>query len=250
MMKKIYILWLRQIKKTYRSRSRMVGSFFQPLLYLIAMGYGFGSVFRQAGRGSYINFLVPGIVGMNILFTTMFSGMEVIWDRQFGFLKEMLVAPISRFNIMMAKTLGSATIATTQGFIVMLVSLLLGFQLSRWAMLPAAVGVMFLVSLLFASVSTMIASLLKDMHGFQSVMTFLIMPLFLLSGSIFPLQGLPKLLSFFTYVNPLSFGIDALRQLLVGTSHFGLGIDLAVLGALTLVFLWLGSYFFKKVEVS
>ena len=121
---KIYILWLRQIKRYLRSKSRILGSLAQPLLYLLAMGYGFGSVFQRAGEGSYINFLAPGIIGMSIIFTSIFTGIEIIWDRQFGFLKEMMVAPMSRLNIMVGRTVGGATVATMQGVIVLIFSII------------------------------------------------------------------------------------------------------------------------------
>jgi len=248
-MEKIYILWLRQIKKYLRSKSRMIGSLVQPLLFLLALGYGFGSVFQQAGQGNYLNFLAPGIIGMSIIFTAIFSGMEVIWDRQFGFLKETLVAPMPRFNIMIGRTLGGATVATMQGVIVMLISMIFGFHPASWFGVIPAIGIMFLVALLFTSLGTMIASLLDDMQGFQLIMNFLVMPLFFLSGALFPLQGLPKALAVVARIDPLSYGIDALRTLLINAGHFGLGIDVVVLGAITIMFLGLGGYFFKKIQV-
>lgn len=246
-MKKIYILWLRQIKKYFRSKSRMIGSLAQPLLFLLALGYGFGSVFQKAGEGNYLNFLAPGIIGMSIIFTAIFSGMEVIWDKQFGFLKETLVAPMSRFNIMIGRTLGGATVATMQGAIVMVISLFFGFHPVSWAAIIPALGIMFLIALLFTSLGTMIASLLNDMQGFQLIMNFLVMPLFFLSGALFPLAGLPKALAVIARLDPLSYGIDAMRTLLINQGHYGLGIDMIVLSAITLLFLWLGSYFFKKI---
>ncbi len=227
----------------------MIGSLAQPLLFLLALGYGFGSVFQQAGQGNYLNFLAPGIIGMSIIFTSIFSGMEVIWDRQFGFLKETLVAPMPRFNIMIGRTLGGATVATMQGIIVMFISLIFGFHPVSWFAVIPAIGIMFLVALLFTSLGTMIASLLDDMQGFQLIMNFLVMPLFFLSGALFPLQGLPKALDLIARIDPLSYGIDALRALLINAGHYGLGVDVVVLGAVTLVFLWLGGYFFKKIQV-
>jgi len=227
----------------------MVGSLAQPLLFLLALGYGFGSVFQQAGQGNYLNFLTPGIIAMSILFTAVFSGMEVIWDRQFGFLKETLVAPMPRFDIMVGRTLGGATVATMQGVIVMLISLVFGFHPVSWTAFPSAILIMFLIALLFTSFGTMIASLLDDMQGFQLIMNFLVMPLFFLSGSLFPLQGLPTALSIIARIDPLSYGIDALRDLLIGVGHYGLRLDVVVLGAVTLLFLSLGSYFFKKIQI-
>jgi len=248
-MKKIYILWLRQIKRYLRSKSRIVGSLAQPLLFLLALGYGFGSVFQKAGEGNYINFLVPGIIGMSIIFTATFSGIEIIWDRQFGFLKEMLAAPVSRLVIMIGRTLGGATVATIQGLIVLVISFLFGFSPHSWAGIFPMILVMFLVALLFTSLGTMIASFLDDMQGFQLIMNFLIMPLFFLSGALFPLQGLPNTLSIIARIDPLSYGIDAFRFFLIGMSHYGLEMDIIVLTATTAIFLWLGSYFFKKVQI-
>ena len=146
-MKTIYILWLRQLKRYSRSKSRMIGSLAQPILFLLALGYGFGSVFQRAGQGNYVEFLAPGIIGMGIIFTSIFSGMEIIWDRQFGFLKETLVAPVSRFNIMFGRTLGGATVATAQGLIISLLSMLAGFRPVNWTLVPLAVLVMLLVLL-------------------------------------------------------------------------------------------------------
>ena len=248
-MKKIYILWLRQIKRYLRSRSRIIGSLAQPLLFLLALGYGFGSIFQKAGQGNYLNFLAPGIIGMSIIFTAIFSGIEIIWDRQFGFLKEMMVAPMSRLNIMIGRTLGGATVATMQGIIVMAISFLFGFHIYSWGGILPAILVMFLVALLFTSLGTMIASLLDDMQGFQLIMNFLIMPLFFLSGALFPLQNLPKTLAIIARLDPLSYGIDAFRILLINSGHYGLGIDIAVLGIITAIFLWLGSYFFKRIQI-
>lgn len=248
-MKKIYILWLRQIKKYLRSKSRIVGSLAQPLLFLLALGYGFGSVYRQAGEGNYLNFLAPGIIGMGIIFTSIFSGMEIIWDRQFGFLKETLVAPISRLHIMIGRTLGGATVATIQGIAVMILSIIFGFRPNNWLSIIPAIGVMLLIALLFTALGTMIASLLDDMQGFQLIMNFLVMPLFFLSGSLFPLQGLPTALAIIARLDPLSYGIDALRAILIGVGHYGLSLDIAMLSGVTLIFLWLGSYFFKKIQI-
>ncbi len=248
-MKTIYIMWLRELKRYFRSRSRMIGSLGQPLLFLLALGYGLGSVFQAAGQGNYFQFLVPGIVGMSIIFTAIFSGIQLIWDRQFGFLKETLVAPVSRLNIMIGRTLGGATVATFQGIIVFLISMVFGFRPDNWWLLPVAVIFMLLVALLFTALGTGIASLLEDMQGFQLIMNFLVMPLFFLSGALFPLTGLPAILTGLTTVDPLSYGIDSFRALLVNTTHFGLGIDFVVLAVITAVFLGVGSYLFSKIEV-
>ncbi len=248
-MKTIYILWLRQLKRYIRSKSRIVGSLAQPLLFLLALGYGMGPVFQKAGQGNYIQFLAPGIIGMSIIFTSIFYGLEIIWDRQFGFLKETLVAPVSRFNIMIGRTLGGATVATVQGVIVFLISMLVGFRPVSFPLALVAVLFMLLVAILFSAIGITIASLLDDMQGFQLIMNFLVMPLFFLSGAIFPLQNVPGVIEKIAMFDPLSYGIDAFRQLLVNISHFGLMTDLTVLVAVTLFFLSLGSYFFSKVQI-
>ncbi len=242
-------MWLRELKRYFRSKSRMVGSLGQPLLFLLALGYGLGSVFQAAGQGNYFQFLVPGIIGMSIIFTAIFSGIQLIWDRQFGFLKETLVAPVSRLNIMIGRTLGGATVATLQGIVVFFLAMIFGFRPYSWLLVPVAIVFMLLVALLFTALGTGIASLLEDMQGFQLIMNFLVMPLFFLSGALFPLTGLPAVLAGLTIIDPLSYGIDSFRALLVNSTHFGLGLDFIVLAVITAVFLGAGSYLFSKIEV-
>ncbi len=248
-MQTIYILWLRQIKRYIRSKSRIVGSLGQPLLFLVALGFGFGPIFQKAGGGNYLEFLTPGIISMSILFTAVFSGIEIIWDRQFGFLKETLVAPVSRLNIMIGRTLGGATVAVLQGTVVFLISILIGFKPTNMVLFPVAIFFMFLIALFFAGLGTAIASILKDMQGFQLIMNFLLMPLFFLSGALFPLQGLPKTLRLIAIINPLSFGVDGLRGTLVNGAHFGLTTDFLVLGTITIIILALGGYLFSKIQI-
>src|SRR5579864_5909375 len=148
-MNTIYILWLRQIKRYIRSRSRIVGSLGQPALFLVALGFGFGPIFQKAGGGNYIDFLAPGVIAQGILFTAVFMGIEIIWDKQFGFLKETLVAPVSRMAIMLGRTLGGATIATIQGIIVFFLTLLIGFRPVSVVHVLGAFIIMFLIALLF-----------------------------------------------------------------------------------------------------
>ncbi|MFH1474163.1 MAG: ABC transporter permease [Candidatus Aenigmatarchaeota archaeon] len=245
----IFVLWKRQLKRYFRSRSRMIGSVAQPLLFLFAFGFGFSSVFQQAGQGNYFQFLAPGIVSMAILFTSIFTGIEIIWDRQFGFLKETLVAPVSRLEIMIGKTLGGATVASLQGIIVIGISLLVGFVPYSLVMIPVAFAFMFLIATLFAAIGTAIASLLEDMQGFQLIMNFFVMPIFFLSGALFPLEGLLEVVGILSKVNPLSYGVDGIRSALTGVSYFGFAIDFAVLGVSTAVCLAVGSYLFSKMQI-
>jgi ABC-2 type transport system permease protein len=245
----IYIIWLRQLKRYFRARARIIGSLAQPLLFLLALGFGFGPIYQKAGQGNYIQFIVPGIVAMSILFTSIFSGIEVIWDKQFGFLKETLVAPVSRALIMIGRTLGSATVAVLQGIIVLVISCALGFRVVNLALLPISIIFMFLISLFFTSIGTAIGSMLDDMQGFQLIMNFLVMPLFFLSGALFPLDKVPKALSVVAAVDPLTYGVDGLRGTLISMTHYGLTIDLLVLGVLTIILVAIGSYLFSKIQI-
>jgi len=249
MISTIYILWLRQLKRYFRSRARIVGSLGQPLLFLLALGFGLGPIFQRAGQGNYLEFLAPGIIAMGILFTAVFSGIEIIWDRQFGFLKETLVAPVSRLEIMIGRTLGGATVATLQGIAVFFLSLIVGFRPASLITLPLVLVFMFLIALLFTALGTAIASVLEDMQGFQLIMNFLVMPFFFLSGALFPIAGLPKALLTITKIDPLSYGVDGLRGTLIGTFNFGIYTDLLVLTGLTLILLAIGSYLFSKIQI-
>ncbi len=247
-MSTIYIMWHRQIIRYLRSPPRIIGALAQPLLYMVAFGYGFGSIFQAAGEGNYISFLSPGIIGMSILFTSIFSGIELIFDRQFGFLKETLVAPVSRLNVMLGRTAGNATIAAGQGLVVLCIALALGFRPHDWAMLVPALLTMFLVALLFTSLGTWIATMLTDMQGFQLIMNFLVMPMFFLSGAMFPLDNVPGWLATIARFNPLTYGIDALRFLLLGTSQYSLTLDIGVLVAVTAVFIAASARSFSRIE--
>jgi len=247
-MKVIGILWLRQLKRYFRSKARMLGSLGQPILFLVALGFGFGPIFEKAGGGNYLQFLAPGIIAMSILFTATFMGIEVIWDRQFGFLKETLVAPVPRWKIMLGRTLGGATVAVMQGIIVLLISLLFGLQISNWLMVPLALLFMFLIAILFTAVGTAIACLIDDMHGFQLIINFLIMPLFFLSGALFPLTGLPSFVMVIARLNPLSYGVDGLRETLVNLSYFNIFGNIIVLGVISFIFVIIGAYLFSKIE--
>ena len=213
----------------------------------MVLGFGLSSIFSKAGKGSYIDFLAPGIIAQTILFVAIFSGVELIWDRQFGFLKETLVAPVSRFEIMLGRTLGGATIAAAQGIIALLISIALGFRPSIYA-IPLALLIMFIIALLFTALGTGIASMLHDFQGFQLIMNFLVMPLFFLSGAIFPLEEAPAFLKAASMIDPLTYGVDGLRGALSGSSHFGILLDIAVVGILSIITLFIGSILFERIQ--
>jgi ABC-2 type transport system permease protein len=248
-MSAIYILWLREMKRYLRSRVQIVASLGQPLLYLVVLGFGLGPVFQKAGQGSYLQFVAPGVIGMTVLFSSIFSGLGLLWDRQFGFLKETLVAPVPRLQIMIGRTLGGATIAVIQGLIVTLVCVIAGFRPAHLSTVPLALGFMLLIATVFAGLGVAVGSSLQDMQGFQLIMNFMVMPLFFLSGALFPLDGLPKVLAAATMIDPLSYGIDGMRSILLEKSHYGAMIDFEVLLVAAMVFILIGAYRFSKIEI-
>lgn len=248
-MSAIYILWLRELKRYSRSRAQIIASLGQPLLYLLALGFGLGPVFEKAGQGSYLQFVAPGVIGMSVLFSSIFSGIGLLWDRQFGFLKETLVAPVPRLHIMIGRTLGGATVSMIQGLLVIGICIITGFRPLYLSSLPLAVMFMALISIVFAALGTTIGSRLQNMQGFQLIMNFLVMPIYFLSGALYPLNNLPAGLVVATRIDPLTYGIDGLRGAFIGVSHFGARTDAAVLSAVAAVFLALGAYSFSKIQI-
>jgi ABC-2 type transport system permease protein len=247
-MSTIYILWLRQLKRYVRSRGRVVASLAQPLLFLVAFGFGFSGVFRRAGAGNYIQFLAPGVIGMGVLFSAVFSGIELIWDKQFGFIKETLVAPVPRWLVMLGRTAGGATVALIQGAIVIVMCVLVGFRPQFLSTLPLLLFYLALVAVMFTALGTSIACIVADFQAFPMVMNFLVMPLFFLSGALFPLDQVPPAMKIVATVNPLSYGIDGVRGALTGAWHFNPVTDAAVLAALTVALLLVGARLFARIE--
>ena len=248
-MNPVFILGLRQLKRYFRARTRIIGALGPPTLLLLALGFGLGPTFARAGRGDYVQFLAPGIVTMGILFNAVFSGIEIIWDRQFGFLKETLVAPVSRLEIVLGRTLGSATVALIQGSIVFLVCLAAGFRPAQPVLLPLALLFMVLIAIMCTAIGTAVGSVLQDMQGFQLIMNFIVQPLFLFSSALFPVSDLPGAVRLAVQLNPLSYGVDGMRGTLSGGFVFGIATDFAVLGGLAAILLAIGAYLFSKNEV-
>jgi ABC-2 type transport system permease protein len=225
----MYILWLRQMKRYLRSRSRLLGAIGQPILFLVALGYGIGSVYKRAGQGNYLEFLVPGIIIQTLLFSGVFWGIQILFDKRFGFLKEMLVAPVSRVRILLGNASGGATISLIQALLVLVISICLGFRTHDWALMPAALVLMAVFSVTLTSFGAGIASMVEDFQGFQGINNFLIFPLFFLSSALYPLTNAPGWLKFLASINPLSYEVDGLRYLLINQHHFNLALDLVVI---------------------
>jgi ABC-2 type transport system permease protein len=244
----IYILWLRQMKKYRRSGIRMVLSLVQPLVYFLTLGFGFNALFQQAGRGSYIQFVVPGVVSQTILFTSIFWGVNIMWDKQFGFLKETLVAPVSRIKVMLGGSLGGATIAVIQGTVLFLIALAFGFHPYSWSMLLLTVAVMAMLAISMVSFSSGVGAVVNDMQAFMAITNFLVIPLFFLSSALFPLEHVPAVMKAIAYANPLTYAVDAMRASLVNQSHFGIWVDLSVMFGTMLLLFYFSIYRFKRIQ--
>ncbi len=221
----IYTLWLREVKRYIRDRARIVSSFVQPLLWLAIFGSGIRFTSQQIGELTPQQFLFPGIIGQTLLFTSMFMGISVIWDREFGFLKEILVAPVSRFSVFLGKMLGDSTDAVIQGIIVFVLGLLFRVPLNLLAFL-SALPIMILVTFGLVSVGLTVASFIESLESFGVIQSFINLPLFFLSGAIFPVNGpdVPTWLQVVSSYNPLTYGVDALRSVVLGAQWRSLPI--------------------------
>jgi ABC-2 type transport system permease protein len=245
----VYILWLRQMKRYLRSRSRVLGAIGQPILFLLALGYGIGSVYKKAGQGNYLEFLVPGIIVQTLLFSGVFWGIQILFDKRFGFLKEMLVAPVSRLRILLGNALGGSTISLIQAVFVFIIAVFLGFRPYNWLLVPVAVLMMIVLSVTLTSFGAGIASMVEDFQGFQGINNFLIFPLFFLSSALYPLTNAPTFLQVMGTINPLSYSVDGLRYVLIHQTHFGLTKDLIVMVVTLVIAVWFAVNRFNRIQV-
>jgi ABC-2 type transport system permease protein len=246
----VYVLWLREMKRYFRAKSRILGSLAIPFFFLAFLGLGFNrmAVPGVTGDVNYIRYLVPGIIGMSLLFQSIFAGLSVLWDREFGFLKEIMVAPVSRVSIVLGRIAGGMTTALVQGLLVMAVSLLVGFRIKGVPEVLLALLFMVLVSTSFIGLGLVFASRIKDMQGYSIIMNFVVFPLFFLSGALYPLDNLPAWLRTLSYFDPLTYGVDGLRGSLIGVSVRGVGLDLLIMGAISVLMVFLGAWSFERSE--
>lgn len=246
----IYVLWLRDVKRFLRAKSRIIGILMMPIFFLLGLGLGLGSLIHLPGGGNYLDFIVPGIIGMSLLFTSIFTGSAVLWDRQFGFLKEILVTPNSRTAVVIGRILGGATTALFQAFIVVVIAMLIGFSIHLSIFTPLAIVFMLLIAWTFISLGLALGSVISDFQGFQLVTSFFTMPLFFLSDGIFPVSVLPSYVRIVTYANPLTYGIDGLRIALLGTGTFSVWTDLTALLISSIILTVIAAYAFTKTDVG
>jgi ABC-2 type transport system permease protein len=246
-----YTVWLRELTRFWRDKSRLISNLATPIIFMAFLGTGLNSIFSVPGTDNYMEFLAPGIIGMTLLFSSIFTGISVIWDRQFGFLREMLVAPASRLSIVVGKIAGSSTIVLINGILIFIIAIIFGAiplsYLSAWGIFLAVV-VCILISFIFVSVGLIIAARMQSMEGFQMIMSFLIMPVFILSGAFFPITNLPPWLGFLTKINPLSYGVDALRGALLQVNEMPMTLNMIVLILLGAIFVTIATLLFRNME--
>ncbi|MEW6329717.1 MAG: ABC transporter permease [Candidatus Micrarchaeota archaeon] len=244
---KVYAVWLRETKRFVNSKSRMLGSLGMPLLFLVALGGGFSSMVPGF---NYQAFILPGILAMTIMFSSIFSGVSIIWDREFGFLKEMLAAPTGRETIVLGRIFGGATTSIIQGLLILVLGFIFtGVPVPSLMNMLVALVLMVVLSCFLVAVGIAIASVVQEVETFQLIMNFVVMPLFFLSNALFPLENMPSWLRAISTLNPISYAVDGLRALLIGTSQFGLGFDFGVsLGAFALAFV-AASYLFSRTSI-
>lgn len=252
----IYTLWLRDMKRFIRSELRVATEFIRPLLWLGIIGVGISSAIgtRIAGLPPSIGFLdlmTPGIVAMSMLFQGMFTGISILWDKRFGFMKEILVAPISRISAMIGKVLGGATIGIIQGVIIIIFAHFLGVSMPGIINFGLAIIMMLLISFSFVAIGISFASQMDDPETFPAVINFFIMPLFFLSGAMFPLNTAPGWLQTIAHFNPLAYGVDGLRTVMLSAwePYFPIWMSWGVLIVFSTFVVLLGSYLFSHMEM-
>jgi ABC-2 type transport system permease protein len=243
----IKTLWKREVKRFMRERTRIISSFVQPMLWLVIFGAGLGSSIRGSVGFSYQEFIFPGIIGQTLLFTSMFMGISVIWDRQFGFLKEIMVAPISRVSIFTGKMLGVSTDSLIQGMIVLMLGFLIGVKITPF-IVAEIIPLMLLITLGTVCIGLTLASFMNSLESYGTIMTFVNLPMFLLSGALFPVNNLPSWLQWAVYINPLTYGVDAIRTVILGSAYVSsipMYMDLTFLLVFDAVMILVGTYAFS-----
>lgn len=246
----IWIHVLRSLRRYGRSRMKLVAALVQPLLYFLALGFGLGPTFQDAGRGSYLQFLAPAIVAMATLFSAIGSGVELMVDGKFGILRQVLVAPVSRLTIIAARTVAGATVATIQGALVLVACIIAGFRPTSLSGLAVALVIMMLIALFFSALGTATAARMSDLGSFQFVINFVVMPLYFFSAALYPVTNMPPTMRVLVSLNPLTYGIDGLRTVLTGgTTPFGVVLDVSVLAVSAGILIVVGAMQFSRLEL-
>jgi ABC-2 type transport system permease protein len=241
-----YALWYREIKVFSREKSRIVSSLITPLLWIVVFGGGLGSAVSLGGV-NYQVFIFPGILAMSILFSSVFFGLYIVWDRKIDFFKEVLVAPLSRTTIFAGKMVGGSTDALIQGCAMLAFGLVLGINYTFLVVLFSFVF-MFILASALVSLGLIIGSNMESVEGFQLIVSFLVFPMFFFSGALFPLKNLPQYLLIFTILDPVTYAVDGLRGLILGSSQLPIALNLLILTGFAAVMIGIGTWSFKRLK--
>lgn len=246
----IFAMWLRDMTKFWRSKSRMIGALITPLTFMFFLGPGLISGFRSIDGGLIdMSFFAPGLISMSVLFASLFSGVSIIWERELGILKEILITPANRFYLALGKAVGGVTIAIIQGILIMIVITFIGVNYNSFIGILASIGIMFITGIGFIGLGIILASKIDSHEGFQVIMSFLTMPLILLSGAFFPITDLPSWMDSLVYINPLTYGVEALRMSLLGNSSIPILYSISVMTLFAVITLTIAGESFGKMKV-
>jgi ABC-2 type transport system permease protein len=244
----IYGIWKRDAIKFWRERSRLLGGIARPILWLLILGSSLRAVVNDpalTGGHDYTQYIFPGVISLTLIFASMQSAVSIIWDREFGFLKEVLAAPVSRLAIILGKILGGATQATLQGLITLCFAPLIGLFPSPLMILELIV-MMFVGSFALTALGVVIASRMSSFEGFGTISNFVVMPMYFLSGAIYPTASAPDWMKPLIAINPLSYSVDAMRQITIGVGVFPFAFDVAFLVVFAVVMVGIAIPFFKR----
>lgn len=241
----IYAIWYREIRVYFREKSRIVASIINPLFFLLILGGGLGNIEGFGAVGGQ-SFIFPAVLGMALLFTSIFFGLYIVWDRKVDFLKEVLVAPISRLSMFIGKIFGGATDAIIQATLLLMLGIFLGIHYN-WYSIPLAYGFMLLTTISLVSIGLILGSLMESPEGFQLITSFVVFPMFLLT--LFPFNALPSYLVPFAYIDPMTYAVDGMRGAIINVHYLSLYLDAMILSALAVVFIAIGTYSFKRMKI-
>lgn len=241
----IYIIWLRDLKINWRDRGNLIGALVRSILWLVVLGLGLRAGFKSVGGATFSQYIFPGIITMTILFAAVQSAISIVWEREFGFLRELLVAPIPRTSITIGKTLSGATWAMIQGIVVLAFAPIVGVSMTPVSIIKSLL-IMLLIAVSLSSIGIIIASRIKSFQGFGVIVNLIIMPMFFLSSAIFPLPWLPDWLKTIIMLNPLTYAIDLLRAATISLYDFSLYIDLTVTISFGIILIILANVLFIK----
>ncbi len=249
----VYAVWLREFKVYLREKERVISSFISPILWLVAFGSGVGAsvslqdpIYKGIG---YQAFIYPGVLSMSLLMTSIFYGVYIIWDRKLDFLKEVLVAPVSRSSVFLGKMLGGCTDVMLQSIILLILGILIGMPITPLVFLYSLL-ILFVISVAMVSLGLVMGSNLTNQEAFGLVMNFVVWPLFFFSGALFPVSNLPSWLLIITQINPLTYGVDLLRGAILGVQEFSTLKDFSVLIAFSVIMMWIGTISFGRMQQS